>query len=161
MTVARRATYWVALAVLATPTVSAQELAPRAYVITPKDANAVTLSYSFYHGSVQFDGAAPITGASGTYNVEAFTYYHSISFFGRSANITGTLPYAIGTFQGTVQDQYMQIYRSGLADTAFRFSVNVMGGPAMNVKQYTKWKQKTLLWGQPQGSGPDGSIQPV
>ena len=37
----------------------AQDLSPRAYVITPLHANAVIMGYSFFHGSVLFEGAAP------------------------------------------------------------------------------------------------------
>src|SRR5215470_2714756 len=51
----------------------------------PLHANAVTLTWSFYDGGLNFNGAIPITGATGTYNVPVFSYYHSLNFFGRSA----------------------------------------------------------------------------
>jgi hypothetical protein len=60
---------------------AAQDLAPRAYVITPLHANAVTLTWSFYTGGIDFNGAVPVTGATGTYSVPVFSYYHSLSFF--------------------------------------------------------------------------------
>ena len=123
----------------------AQTLAPRAYVITPVDANAITLSWSFYDGGVNFNGAIPITGATGAYHIPALSYYHSFSLFGRSANITGLLPYAVGTFQGAVLGTQQQVYRSGLLDLGLRISVNLKGGPAMSAKEFVKWKQKGLL----------------
>ena len=82
--------------------VSAQDLSPRAYVITPLHSNAIIMGYSFFHGNVLFEGAAPITGATGTYSVPTLSYYHSLSFLGRSANMNVTLPYAVGNFQGNV-----------------------------------------------------------
>src|SRR6267378_935872 len=91
------------LALLATAAVcsvlplSAQDLAPRAYVITPLHSNAVVLTWSFYTGSILLNGS-PITGATGTFDVPTFSYYHSFSLFGRSANITASLPYAVGQF---------------------------------------------------------------
>jgi hypothetical protein len=109
----------------------AQDLSPRAYVITPLHWNAIIVTWSFYNGSVLFDGSVPVTGATGTYNVPILSYYHSFSFFGRSANITASLPYAVGNFQGTVLGAEKQLYRSGLLDSSFRFSVNLTGGPAM------------------------------
>ena len=124
---------------------SAQDLSPRAYVITPLHSNAVTLTYSFYDGSLFFNGALPITGATGTYSVPIFTYYHSFGFFGHAANVNGSLPYAVGTFQGQLVGQNKQLYRSGLLDSTFRFSVNLKGGPAMEPRNFVKWKQKTLL----------------
>ena len=34
----------------------AQDLAPRAYLITPLHSNAINLTYSFYHGGLDFNG---------------------------------------------------------------------------------------------------------
>jgi Putative MetA-pathway of phenol degradation len=123
----------------------AQSLAPRAYVITPTNANALTFTWSYYSGSVNLNGTIPVTGATGTYSVPILSYYHSFSLFGRSANVTGFLPYGVGTFQGSLLGTHRQIYRSGLLDVAFRLSVNLKGGPAMALPQFMKWKQKTLL----------------
>jgi hypothetical protein len=122
-----------------------QDLAPRAYVITPIHSNAVTLTWSFYHGGINFNGSIPVTGATGTYMVPVFSYYHTLGFFGRSANVTASLPYAVGTFRGNLLGREQTLYRSGLADSTIRFSVNLMGGPAMRAKEFAKWKQKRLL----------------
>ncbi|HEV7218736.1 MAG TPA: transporter [Terriglobales bacterium] len=123
----------------------AQDLSPRAYVITPQHSNAVTLTYSFYNGGVQLEGAAPITNATGTYNVSVLTYYHAFGIWGRSANANASLPYAVGNFQGNVVGVKQEIYRSGLLDFTARVSVNLRGGPAMPAQEMKKWKQKTLL----------------
>src|SRR5215468_8728955 len=61
----------------------AQDLSPRAYVITPVRSNAVILTWSFYDGGLNLSGTVPITGATATYNVPVFSYYHSFNFFGR------------------------------------------------------------------------------
>jgi hypothetical protein len=123
----------------------AQDLAPRAYLITPRSTNVIILTWSYYNGGLDFSGTIPITGATGTYHVPVFSYYHSMSFFGRSANITASLPYGVGTFQGDVLETHKSVYRSGLLDSSFRFSVNLVGGPSMPLAQFRKWKQKTLL----------------
>jgi hypothetical protein len=136
---------WVMFAMCPLGLLHAQSLAPRAYVITPVHANAITLTWNFYDGGLNFNGTIPITGATGTYSVPVFSYYHSFSFFGRSANFTGALPYGVGTFHGAVLGTQRQIYRSGLLDADFRFSVNLKGGPAMAAPQFAKWKQKLLL----------------
>ena len=125
--------------------VRGQELSPRAYVITPVNSNAITLIGSFYTGGVDFNGTIPITGATGTYGIPIFSYYHSFAILGRSANVSGVLPYAVGHFQGSVLGSQMHIYRSGLMDTSFRVSVNLKGAPAMSPPRFAKWKQTTLL----------------
>jgi hypothetical protein len=139
----------------------AQDLSPRAYVINPTHSNAVILTWSFYNGSILFDGTAPITGASGTYHVPILSYYHSFSLFGRSANITGSLPYAVGNFRGTVQGAENKLYRSGLLDSALRISVNLRGGPAMPVREFVKWQQKILLGVSLKVVAPTGQYDPT
>jgi Putative MetA-pathway of phenol degradation len=123
----------------------AQDLSPRAYIITAVHSNAVTLTYSFYDGGLNFNGTIPVTGATGTYSVPIATIYHSFNFFGRSANFNASLPYGVGTFQGKVLGTDKQIYRSGLLDFTARLSVNLKGGPAMAPKEFAKWHQKMLL----------------
>ena len=139
----------------------AQDLAPRAYVITAIHANAVTLTYSFYDGGVNLNGTIPITGATGTYSVPVFSYFHTFSFFGRSANFAGSLPYGVGTFQGSVLGTQRQIYRSGLLDATLRLSVNLKGGAAMSLQQYSKWKQKVLLGASLKLIAPTGQYSPT
>jgi hypothetical protein len=121
----------------------AQDLAPRAYIITPLHSNAITLAWGFYDGSIDFNGL-PVSG-TGTYSVPIFSYYHSFSLFGRSANVLASLPYGVGHFQGTAPGAEAHLYRSGLLDSVFRFSINLKGGPAMPVQEFVKWKQKVLL----------------
>jgi len=139
----------------------AQDLAPRAYVITPTDFNAVTLSWAYFNGGVNFNGAVPITGATGIFSVPSFTFYHSLSFFGRSANLTTSLPYGVGNFQGEVNEQHRSVYRSGLMDFAARFSVNLLGGPAMTPRKFAQWKQKTLLGLSVRVIAPTGQYDPT
>jgi hypothetical protein len=138
----------------------AQDLRPRAYVITPEHSNAVILGYAFNNGSIFFGTVLPITNASGRYSVPNISYYHSLSFFKRSANFTATLPYVVGNFQGEVKGSQQSIYRSGLADSIFRFSVNLLGGPAMPPKDFAKWKQKTILGASIQVVAPTGQYYP-
>jgi len=138
-----------------------QTLAPRAYVITPKSGNAITFSWSYFRGGLDFNGAIPVSGATGTYSVPVVSYYHSFGFFGRSANVTAFLPYGVGTFQGNVLGTQRQVYRSGLLDLTLRFSVNLKGGPAMAMPQFVKWKQKTLLGASLTVVPPTGQYDPA
>jgi hypothetical protein len=139
----------------------AQDLAPRAYLITPLHSNAINLTYSFYNGGLDFNGVVPIKGATGTYSVPNVGYYHSFSFFGRSANIAAGLPYGVGNFQGSVQGTNQEIYRSGLLDLGLRLSVNLKGGPAMPISQFVKWKQKIALGASLKVVAPTGQYDPT
>lgn len=140
-----RVAIWAVVVTASALRLTAQELVPRAYVITPIHSNAIILASSFFTGGVNLSGSIPITGATGKYDVAILSYYYSLSFFGRSANITGSLPYGVGTFQGNVFGIQKSVYRSGLLDLNVRFSLNLIGGPAMRLDEFAKWRQKTLL----------------
>ena len=151
---------WLVLLGILTPGGWGQDLSPRAYVITPIHANAITLTYSFYDGNLSLNGL-PISGATGTYSVPIFSYYHSFSFFGRSANVVASLPYAFGNFQGTVRGAENHLYRSGLLDSIYRISVNLKGGPAMPPQKFAKWRQKMLLGVSLKVQAPTGQYDPT
>jgi hypothetical protein len=134
-----------ALVFLTAPLFYGQTLAPRAYVVTPVDSTAVTVTSEVRRGGVLFDASLPLTDPSGTIWLITPTYYHSLNFFGRSCNITAGLPYAVSNFLASVGNQRPSTYRSGLGDGGVRFSVNLMGGPAMKLPEFMKWKQKRVL----------------
>ncbi len=135
----------VALALFLTPALQGQSLAPRAYLITPVGSNAVTVTSNFYNGAILFDSTSPLTDASGNISLIVPTYYRALDFFGRSANIALGVSYSVGSFEALVVNQRVAAYRSGIGDAAVRFSVNLIGGPAMKLPQFMKWKQKRLL----------------
>jgi hypothetical protein len=123
----------------------AQDLAPRVYLVTPLHFNAVTVAWSFNDGSINYNGALPVADATGRYSIPIVSYYHAFDLFGRSANVVASLPYAEGHFKGTVAGAGENIYRSGLVDSIYRFSVNLKGGPALTPAQFRQWKQKVLI----------------
>src|SRR4051812_1675678 len=92
------------LFVLATSTgVSySQDLAPRAYVISPTGSHAIILSTSFNKGDVLVDPTVPADAAKGTFQLPLLGYYQSLSVLGRSANVTVLLPYVRGDFEGSI-----------------------------------------------------------
>jgi hypothetical protein len=145
MRIPRKLAIAAALEICALGAARGQDLAPRAYVITPIHSNAINLTYSYFNGNVLFNGAAPITDATAKINLSVFSYYHSFSFFGRSANVTASLPYGVGNYHGTVNTIEDNVYRSGLLDSFYRLSVNLKGGPAMPVEAFQKWRQKWLI----------------
>ena len=143
------------------PVLSAQDLAPRAYNITPLHSNAITLTYAYYSGGVFFDGAVPIKDGKGKYGVPVLSYYHSFRMFGHLANITASLPYAAGHFTGDFLGEPDKIYRSGLLDSTYRLAVNLKGGAPMDVQEFHKWKQKTLIGVSLKVVAPTGQYDPT
>jgi hypothetical protein len=139
----------------------AQDLAPRAYLITPIHSNAVTLQSSFFNGSILFNPTLPISDVSANPKILIFSYYHTLDLFGRSANIVLALPYGVGHFRGTVLGTDQSVYRSGLLDFTVRFSINLKGGPAMSPKDFRSWHQKTLIGASFTVVAPTGQYDPA
>lgn len=140
---------------------SAQDLAPRAYIITPIHSNAVVVTYSYFDGDLIFDNSVPITGATAKVSVPIFSVFHSFNLAGRTANFTASLPYGLGNVRGTVMDADTKAYRSGLFGTTFRFSVNLMGGAAMDLGDFRKWRQKTIIGASLRVVPPTGQYDPT
>lgn len=138
-----------------------QDLSPRAYLITPVHSNAVTFTYSLQRGNILFDPDLPITGSSGRINVFVLGYFHSMRLFGRTANITALLPYTMGHFSANVAGTDRTVYRSGLMNAGFRFSANLLGGPAMSPGEFQSWRQKTLLGVSLAVVAPTGQYDPT
>jgi hypothetical protein len=151
---------WLATAAASAHWLAAQDLAPRAYVITPLHSNAVTLSYAYFNGGINISGNLPVSG-SGAYHIPVFSYFHSLNFFGRSANVIASLPYGVGNFEAQAFGQQKSDYRSGLLDLSTRISVNLIGAPAMQAPQFAKWKQKNLLGVSLRVVAPTGQYDPT
>jgi len=142
-------------------TCQAQELAPRAYLITPVHSNAANLTYSFLDGNLDLEGAVPITDSKARATIPIFSYYHSFNCFGRSANFTASLPYGVGNFHGTTAGSEFSGYRSGLLSPTFRLAVNLIGGPAMDTGSFLKWRQKRILGASIKLVPPAGQYDPT
>jgi hypothetical protein len=140
---------------------SAQDLAPRAYLIVPRHSNAITITYSFMDGSLNFGDIVPISDSKAHVSLPLLTLSHSFSFFGRSANFAASLPYGVGNISAKVVDTEQNAYRSGMFDSSYRLSVNLYGGPAMDLKEYARWKQKTVIGVSARVVAPTGQYDPT
>lgn len=135
---ARSSALAIGLALLLPSICPAQDLAPRAYVVTPVSSNAINLTYAFSSGELVFEPTLPITDAKGSIHAPVVSFYHSFDLLGRSASVTAALPFAHGNLRGSVNGENRAVARLGLADTVIRFAVNIAGGPAMTVAEFVK-----------------------
>ena len=124
---------------------TAQDLTPRAYVITPVRSNAVIFSYAYNSGEILLDPTIPIEDLNAQLHVPILSFYHSFNFFSRSANVAVAVPYGYGHFRGRVLGDDTRITRSGLADSRIRVSVNLLGGPAMTVPEFVKHRERVII----------------
>lgn len=156
-----RIALWGVISVALMSVARGQDLAPRAYIVTPVRSNAITFTWSNYRGNLNLNGAVPITDARGTYNVPVLSYFRSFGFLGRSASVSASVPYGFGNFEGELNGTQKEAYRSGMFDSTVRFAVNLRGGPAMHVKEFLKWKQKWLIGASVKVVIPTGQYDPL
>jgi hypothetical protein len=123
----------------------AQELEPRAYSVSPTGAKFAVVGLARSAGDIDFDPSLPIEDARAVLYGSFLTFGRALDFFGRSANVAVTLPYLWGDLEGKVNGSPEQAHRSGLANPAVRFAVNLYGAPAMDFEQFAQYRQKTNL----------------
>ena len=124
---------------------AAQDLTPRAYIITPTGSSAIILSFAYNKGEILLDPTIPIKDLNAQFQVPILSLYHSFNFFSRSANVAVVVPYGWGHFQGQVLGNDTRISRSGLVDSRVRVSVNLHGGPAMKLREFVKYRERTII----------------
>jgi hypothetical protein len=117
---------------------AAQDLTPRAYLVSPISANAVTVTYAFSKGEITFDPTLPVADARGTLHTPVVSYYHGFDLFGRSANVSGSLPWVNGSFSASVAGVARDAHRQGLMDATVRLAVNLVGGRALPLVEFAK-----------------------
>lgn len=138
-----------------------QDMEARAYSVAPVGTNIVVVSYGRSTGDLSFDPSLPITDASAKINGASAGYVRSISFFGRSANVAVLLPYTWGNLQGNLAGEFQQTRRSGLRDPIVRFAVNLHGAPAMDLKHFASYRQKTNIGASVVVAVPLGQYDPA
>ena len=123
----------------------AQELEPRAYAPAPVNANFFLMSYVYQSGEVLFDPSLPLTDVNAYINGVVTGYGHTFGLFGHIASAAVAVPYIWASVDGNVGETYQAITRSGLGDPRLRFVVNLLGGPALSMKEFVARKPEPTL----------------
>ena len=134
--------------------VRAQDIEPRAYSNAPVGVNFLIAGYVYTRGGLSFDPAVPITNANlGTSN-GVLAYARVLDLGGKSAKFDAIVPYT--WLSGTADHQGQPVQRtvSGFANSAYRFSVNLYGAPALTLQQFAGWQQDLIIGASVQVSAP-------
>ena len=123
----------------------AQELEAGLYQNAPLRMNAAIAGYTYSAGNVLFDPSLPVEGAHAKTHTIALGYLRTIGVFGRSAKVDAQLPIGWGTFEGYVAGVFRTRSPSGLADPRLRLTVNLLGAPALERKEFASYQQRTIL----------------
>ena len=124
---------------------AAQELEPRAYRTLPTGLNFAVLAFGYSSGNVVVDPTVPIKDMEAEVCTASASYLRTFGLFGRSAGVSLTAPYLYMSVSGYLHDEYRSGSRTGWADARARLSINLLGGPALGVKDFASYRQRTNL----------------
>ncbi len=139
-----------------TANLAAQDLQPRAYIPAPVGLNYFGFSYSNSRGGQLFDPSLPIEDTQVNASAASISFGQTLGVAGRTVQVLAVVPYVVANLTGTVSEADRFSYRSGLGDAVFRYAMNIHGAPAMDLKTYAGYRQKTIIGASITVSAPTG-----
>jgi Putative MetA-pathway of phenol degradation len=150
------AIFLIAVIPVMVATAQAQEAEPRSYTNTPVGLNFLIAGYAYSQGKMAFDPELRIADAPFHSNTGAIAYVRSFDFIGQSAKADVIVPYSGFSAHALVQGRPQEREMSGFGDPRFRISVNLLGAPALSVKEFANYKQDLIVGASLQVSAPLG-----
>jgi len=150
------ATFGIAANIMIGAKAEAQDAEPRLYTNTPVDLNFLIAGYVYSQGKLAFDPSLSIADAQFHTHTGAAAYVRSFDLWGQSAKFDLIVPYSAFSAHGLVAGQPREREMSGLGDPRFRVSVNLLGAPALSVREFASYKQDLIIGVSLQVSTPLG-----
>lgn len=122
-----------------------QDLEPRAYANMPKGLHVVVGSYGFMKGDVVSEPNLPIEDFIIESHNFGAAYMHTFGLADKLARVQVVLPYVLMDGKATVNNEPITGNRSGFGDMRIRLGVNLLGSPALDLKEFVKYQQKTIF----------------
>lgn len=134
----------------------AQDIEPRAYSNIPVGVNFLLAGYGQANGGLVTDPSLPLENADLRTDSAVVAYVRGIDVRGRSGKVDVVVPYGwvSGTAELAGQSQSRNV--SGFGDPRLRFSLNLIGAPALSVKEMASFQQDTIVGISVQVSAPLG-----
>ncbi len=145
----------LALTMIVAPA-KAQDAEPRLYSNTPVGLNFLIAGYLYTQGKLAFDPSLAIADAQFQSHTAAVAYVRSFELFGQSAKFDVIAPYSMFSARGMVADTPREREMNGFGDPRFRLSVNLLGAPALSLKEFAGYKQDLIVGVSMQVSAPLG-----
>ena len=155
------ATLVLTLGAIGSSSLVAQEMEPRAYSRAPIGTQFVLATYAYQTGDVLTDASLPLRDVKVKLHSSALGYGRTFALAGRQASVTFLVPYVKGTASGTVFENELQVNRSGLGDLRTRFTMNIVGSPALDSKEFAAYKPRTVVGASLSVVAPTGQYDPA
>lgn len=133
------------IALLGTTVAKAQDAEPRSYSNTPIGLNFLIAGVLYSQGKLAFDPNLSVADANFHSNTGLLAYVRSFDFAGQSAKFDVIVPASSFAARGLVDGLPREREMAGLGDPRFRVSVNLIGAPALSVKDFANYKQDLIV----------------
>ena len=127
------------------PAADAQDLEPKAYSASPVGAAFLVVGLARSTGSVLTDPTLPLTDIEAKINGVPVAAGYTFGLFGRLALVTAAVPYGWGEVSGLVGEEARSVTRSGLTDARAKLSINLVGNPAMGLREFAKAPRRAIV----------------
>ncbi len=120
------------------------DVLPRLLSNFPINQNILSFSYTYSEGNVSVDPSLALD-VEAELHTAAVSYSRSFAAFGQSSTFTAVLPYADLTLAGIIQGERVAASDRQMPDPRFRLAMNLAGAPALELKDFAGYRQKTLV----------------
>jgi hypothetical protein len=96
-------------------------------------------------GGLSSDPSLPVTDVELKTHVSLLAYTRVLDFWGQSGKVDLALPYVWLSGSATFRGQEQRRVVNGFADPIFRLSVNLLGAPALTLKEFANYKQDLIV----------------
>ena len=145
-----------ALRLLSVSAANGQDIEPRAFSNAPIGVNFLIGGYAYTQGGLAFDSALPVTNPQLATSSAVFGYARVVDFWGRSGKIDVVVPYTWLSGSASYAGEPVERNVDGVADPRLRLSVNLIGAPALTLREFREWKQDLIVGASLQVSAPWG-----
>jgi len=116
--------------------------------------------YAYTRGGIAFDSALPISDPKLHTSNGVIGYARALDLWGKSGKFDVIVPYT--WLSGTAEHLGQTVERKvdGFADPRFRLSVNFIGAPALDLKEFRAYHQDLIVGASLQVSVPAGQYDP-
>lgn len=139
----------------------AQSIEPRAYSNAPVGVNFLIAGFAQTRGGLAFDTSVPISDVDLRTSNGVLGYARTLDLWGRSGKVDMFVQYA--ALSGSADYAGAPITRDihGIGDPAFRISMNFIGAPALDLREFAAYQQDVIFGGSLQVSVPWGQYDPA
>jgi len=145
----------------AAPLAAAQDSEPRAYSNAPIGVNFLVAGYAYSHGGLSLDPSLPVTDARIQSSAALLAYARVLDLWGVSGKFDAIVPYASLSGSADYAGQPVQRTIHGIANPAFRISANLVGAPALTLKDFAAYRQDLIVGASVQVGVPLSQYDPT